>query len=321
MLTIDHYSVEQVVGALRMISMSEKAQLLVRALASARNRAMSRIELSRIIGSDSVNACNATYGTFARNLINALDPSLYRRLKETQGDWVMCISDGPRRWMPPSANEQDSWVFVMSETLARALDAVGFAPYQPLDAEATVQMQRYYDQLDAASPDGSDDIVDGDDNDPLTPPNPLAEIDAEEEALEGLEPTVREAVIMARVGQGIFRRLLLEAWDGQCAVTGATLLPVLVASHIKPWMVASNEERLDPANGLLLVGTLDRLFDTGLITFEDDGAIRISPLVPQADYRALGLTPSLKLRHVPDASLPFLAVHRADFFTTQWDQK
>ena len=165
------------------------------------------------------------------------------------------------------------------------------------------------------------EVVDSDDNDPFTPPNPIAELEAFAEQLDDLDDTKRQAIVMARVGQGIFRKRLLEAWGGRCAVTGSTLLPVLVASHIKPWMVATNEERLDPANGLLLVGTLNRLFDTGLITFEDDGAVRISPLVPEADYRALGLTTSLRLRHVPGASLQYLAVHRADFFTTQWDQE
>ena len=83
MRIIDYFEVHSVVSALRMINMSEKAQTLVRALATAPNRAMSRLELSRAIGSESVNACNATYGTFARNLINALDPALYGRLKET----------------------------------------------------------------------------------------------------------------------------------------------------------------------------------------------------------------------------------------------
>jgi hypothetical protein len=320
MTLVENYSVKQVVSALRMITMSDKAQTLVRALATAPNRAMSRLELSRVIGSESVESCNASYGTFARNLMKALDPEFYQKQKDRSGDWVMCISDGPRRWTPPSEGERDRWVFVMSETVAQALDVLGFAPYQPLDEFATTHMQAYYTRFDSQDENAAAEDEE-EEEDALTPPNPLAEIDAVKMQLESLSETERKAVIMARVGQGVFRQRLLQAWEGRCAVTDATLLPVLVASHIKPWMVASNEERLDAANGLLLVGTLDRLFDTGLITFEDDGAVRISPLVPSEDYPALGLSAELKLRHVPEASRPYLAVHRADFFTTAWDEK
>ena len=316
---IDSFSKDEVVRALRTITMSEKAGTLVHALATARNRAMSRLELARTIGSESVNACNATYGAFARNLIIAIDPDSYRPLKKSSGDWVMSISHAPPRWQKPSVGERDTWVFAMSETLARALDAVGFASYQPLDEEVAAHVREYEDSL--GTTDASEIEPELDEADPFTPPNPLDEIDAAFEQLGELEETEREAIIMARVGQGIFRKRLLEAWGSRCSVTGVALLPVLVASHIKPWMAATNEERLDPANGLLLVGTLDRLFDTGLITFEDDGAVRISPLVPEADYGALGLTADLRLRYVPQASLPYLAVHRADFFTTEWDQE
>lgn len=318
---IDLYALEQVIGALRAIKPSAKAESLVRAIATAPNRTMSRIELSRVIGSENVNACNATFGTYARNLISTLDPSLHGQLKEDGGDWVMCIAHALPRQKAPSENERDDWVFVLSETLARALDAVGFAPYQSLAEEVVAQITENEGVGDFDGMNDLDAWIDDLGTDPFTPPNPLGEIEAVEEELADLGPTVREAVILARVGQGPFRKRLLEVWEGRCAVTGATLLPVLVASHIKPWMVSSNEERLDPANGLMLVGTLDRLFDTGLITFEDSGAMRISPLVPESDYPALGLIPNLRLRNVPEASLPYLAVHRADFFMTDWEQK
>ena len=49
-----------------------------------------------------------------------------------QADWVMFINFGPARWTRRSRGEEDGWVFVMRETLARALEAAGIAAYQQL---------------------------------------------------------------------------------------------------------------------------------------------------------------------------------------------
>lgn len=85
--------------------------------------------------------------------------------------------------------------------------------------------------------------------------------------------TEREAIINARVGQGVFRDLLIKKYDGRCIVTGVDDKRILLASHIRPWSVSSNEQRLSSENGLLLSPLYDRLFDTGLITFSDEGQI------------------------------------------------
>ena len=85
--------------------------------------------------------------------------------------------------------------------------------------------------------------------------------------------TEREAIINARVGQGAFRDLLIKKYYGRCIVTGVDDKRILLASHIRPWSVSSNEQRLSSENGLLLSPLYDRLFDTGLITFSDEGQI------------------------------------------------
>src|SRR5205807_1990193 len=95
------------------------------------------------------------------------------------------------------------------------------------------------------------------------------------------DETEREEVRKARVGQGRFRRSLLELWDARCAVTGVEMPAVLTASHIKPWRCATNAERLDQNNGLLLLAQYDRLFDRGFISFADDGGILLSPALPK----------------------------------------
>ncbi len=127
--------------------------------------------------------------------------------------------------------------------------------------------------------------------------------------------TVREAVVKSRIGQGQFRDQLLTYWQG-CAVTGIGLTEVLIASHIKPWAYANNQERLDPFNGLLLIATLDRLFDCGLISFDEYGVILISPQVAPEDCGKLSLTTTLQLRIIEDRHRPYLAYHRQNVYRT-----
>ncbi len=52
--------------------------------------------------------------------------------------------------------------------------------------------------------------------------------------------------------------------------------PVLIASHIKPFILSDEREEYDPNNGLLLSRTIDSLFDLKYLSFNDDGAIIFS---------------------------------------------
>lgn len=55
--------------------------------------------------------------------------------------------------------------------------------------------------------------------------------------------------------------------------------PVLIASHIKPWIDSDENEKYDPNNGLLLSRNIDSLFDLNHITFDNDGKIIFSHLI------------------------------------------
>ena len=98
---------------------------------------------------------------------------------------------------------------------------------------------------------------------------------------ENLNETERTAIVKSRVGQGLFRKKLLEKYNSTCIITSVSVKRLLIASHIKPWAVSDNEERLSDENGLLLSPTYDKLFDYGLITFTNLGRLlfhRSSPL-------------------------------------------
>ncbi|MDE3037521.1 MAG: HNH endonuclease [Pseudomonadota bacterium] len=128
-----------------------------------------------------------------------------------------------------------------------------------------------------------------------------------------IDTTTRKALIDARVGQGKFRRDVMARWENACAFSGCMTEAVLRASHIKPWCECSNEERLDPANGLLLAANLDALFDRGLISFEDDGRLLISSRLSDGERELLHLSEG-RLRGNIDAFMRrYLAHHRKKF--------
>ena len=139
--------------------------------------------------------------------------------------------------------------------------------------------------------------------------NDIAVINADETIRE----TEKKRLISARIGQGKYRSDLLMEWQG-CAVTGCTDEALLVASHIKPWSRSTNEERLDPNNGLLLVATLDKAFDRYLISFNDDGTILISKAFK--DYALVGITSDIKIKTKQEHA-KYLVDHRQQFENLQ----
>jgi hypothetical protein len=156
---------------------------------------------------------------------------------------------------------------------------------------------------------------------PAEAPASSPAIDQAEDAVEaritadtGLEATVRQQLVLARHGQGIFRSRLLE-FETECRLTGVVNPRLLVASHMKPWRVcATGDERLDGANGLLLTPHVDRLFDRGFIGFEADGQVLLSARLDAGDLHRLGLDEACQRTGRPFKARqqPYLAYHRAN---------
>lgn len=135
-------------------------------------------------------------------------------------------------------------------------------------------------------------------------------------ALKTKSVTERLALTQARLGQGDFRSALLMRWQQRCAVTGCDVTEMLRASHIRPWAKANNAERLNADNGLLLAAHLDALFDRGLISFTDAGAMLLSSRLAPKNNEVWGLGQSL--RSAPTEHMrTHLAYHRKQVFKPQ----
>jgi putative restriction endonuclease len=126
--------------------------------------------------------------------------------------------------------------------------------------------------------------------------------------------TTKKALTDARIGQGKFRTQVLRLWDGQCCVSGSQTLDVVRASHIKPWRECTDNERLDPHNGIPLSATFDCLFDVGLITFDGVGGVLIAKTLRKTERALLGVD-RLKLKRAPSKrTAEYLQYHRSDIF-------
>jgi hypothetical protein len=74
--------------------------------------------------------------------------------------------------------------------------------------------------------------------------------------------------------QRAFAEVVKRNYGHRCAVTGITTRDFLVASHIVPW-AADASIRLDPSNGICLSTLVDRAYDTGYLSIDEDRRVII----------------------------------------------
>lgn len=128
-------------------------------------------------------------------------------------------------------------------------------------------------------------------------------------------PTEKITLSLARRGQGLYKSLLLETMP-KCCFTELSDVVLLRASHIKPWRLCTNNERLDPYNGLTLTPTYDVLFDKGLISFHDDGRLLLSHNLSPQIIETLSLKENEIYNIYNDTGKrsPYLKFHRTHIF-------
>lgn len=142
--------------------------------------------------------------------------------------------------------------------------------------------------------------------------NEIEEVQKLEEALSNLNETEREQVIKARIGQGQFKKELMEM-SPKCKICGLKYKELLIASHIKPWKHSSNKERKDVFNGFLLCPSHDALFDKGYITFDSNGKIVISEYINEESLSLMNISKEIKIE-LHENNKEYLKWHRTKIF-------
>jgi len=95
----------------------------------------------------------------------------------------------------------------------------------------------------------------------------------------------RLRAIVERRGQPDFRKKLISAYNGRCAVTGCDALAALEAAHIIPYC---GKESNHVSNGLLLRADIHTLFDLDLIGLDPKKlSISLNPVLKNTSYNDL----------------------------------
>ena len=144
-----------------------------------------------------------------------------------------------------------------------------------------------------------------------------SEIKKEEDKLQKdgtINETTKEQIIKARIGQGPYREKLLKNCPS-CPITLVSDDRLLEASHIKPWAVSNNNERLDPKNGFMFTRTFHHLFDEGFISFDSNKKILVSPWLSKTTVKRLNFQSSGVIEHLPlNGRERYMKYHREHIF-------
>ena len=96
----------------------------------------------------------------------------------------------------------------------------------------------------------------------------------------------KKRLVDAQDGRGFFREQVLSRMN-KCQITGFSDPRYLEAAHIKPWTKSEFEEKIDGFNGMLLTPNCHKLFDRGMITFDDEGKLIKSNEMNLTEYDKL----------------------------------
>lgn len=121
-----------------------------------------------------------------------------------------------------------------------------------------------------------------------------------------IERPLVQSLVSKPFRERAFRRAVMEAYDGRCAVTGWKLVNgggrlEAQAAHIRPVEYGGPDS---VRNGLALSGTVHWMFDRGLIGFSDELDVLIHRKVNDRDGVAALINPTGKLQS------PAIAAHR-----------
>lgn len=122
----------------------------------------------------------------------------------------------------------------------------------------------------------------------------IAAVDTEKDARD-----MAQRAIAIRRGQRSFRKKLLVAYGGRCAVTSCAIVEILEAAHIAPYK-GRHTHRVD--NGLPLRADIHTLFDLGLLWINSDRRVQLAPHLIGSEYGHLHDKPLLVPKKVEDVA-------------------
>lgn len=153
----------------------------------------------------------------------------------------------------------------------------------------------------------------------------IAEYEKEEKIIEKLAKEfgiagnhiVNEVVRLSQT-QLIFKERLKREHGCHCWLCGIENEALLIASHIQDASKSNIHEKADNNNGLLLCAQHDKLFDSGLISFDfQTGKIMISKLLNEEDRRLTNINENMKLNEelMTNGRREYLIWHNNNFLS------
>ena len=193
------------------------------------------------------------------------------------------------------------------------------AKYSPLQPDGNGNQGVYLTELSTALATALGELI-GPEFDRLLRATPdstgALEDDAAQAAIQSrsdISETYKLQLVKARRGQGLFRSRV-ELVETNWRVTGISERQHLRASHIMPWRVADDRQKLDGNNGLMLAPHVDHLFDLGYITFDADGALVTSDEMSQSVVEAWSISLITGPRAFSPEQAVYLDYHRKEIF-------
>lgn len=123
------------------------------------------------------------------------------------------------------------------------------------------------------------------------------------------------SLIEASNCQGLYRKKIVSECK-ICPFTKVNDERLLVVSHIKPWILSNEEEKIDIKNGLIFTPTFGCLFDKGLISFDDDKTLLVSPWISPVNQENLNIYNGKFIEALPldNKRKSYLSFHREHIF-------
>lgn len=146
---------------------------------------------------------------------------------------------------------------------------------------------------------------------------PYKELELTENTIEtgnrkSIENTEILRVIKTRIGQSNLRKEVLDK-NKTCKLCNIKS-DYCIVSHIKPWAISNDDERLDTNNVLLLCPNHDKLFDSGKISFDSKGDILISNEIKPKAYLEWNINNLIAIKNIKSQE-KYLNYHRNNIFT------